>query len=269
MPLDKRTQPVLLLDASLCNEFFESMLLNNGQNSGLIGHLFELRKRLLCVFVVYGVIFLGFFFVAPGLFQTLISPLLNLLPNNSNIIATSVTASIFIPIRIAADAALIVVMPFVLLQLWCFISPGLYPHERNVMAWIMGGSVFLFVVGVFCCFYIILPILLQFFVQAVPTHVLLMPDIADVVDFITRMLLLFGFCFQVPLVCWALVRSQVVDVHTLIAARPYVIVAAFIIGMLLTPPDVLSQLMFAIPFCMLYELGLLLARHLRGSKILR
>jgi sec-independent protein translocase protein TatC len=225
----------------------------------LLTHLIELRRRAIYVLVFFSSLCLLFFFFADSLFHQLISPLLHVLPTAEPLIATQLTTPLLTPIKLAADAAMLFTAPFLLLQTWYFASPGLYQRERNGLRWAILGSLSLFVVGVLFCFYVVLPFMLQFFTHAIPAGVRLMPDITYAVSFITRMLLLFGFCFQVPLICLLLVHLQLIRVATLKVIRPYVIVAAFTIGMLFTPPDVLSQIMLAIPLCLLYELGIILA----------
>jgi len=225
----------------------------------MLTHLIELRRRILYVVVAFLALFLLFFFFAPNLFHQLVSPLLRVLPTHDPLIATHITTPLLIPIKLAADAAILCTTPYALLQIWWFASPGLYLRERSTLRWAILGSILLFVMGVLFCFYVVLPFMLQFFAQAVPIGVRFMPDITYAVDFITRMLMLFGICFQVPLVCVFLVYLQLIRIATLKRVRPYVIVAAFIIGMLLTPPDVLSQVMLAVPLCILYELGIVLA----------
>lgn len=224
----------------------------------MLTHLLELRRRTLHVMIAFVALFLLFFFFAPNLFHQLVSPLLHVLPMHDPLIATQITTPLLIPIKLAADAAMLCATPYALLQIWSFAAPGLYQRERSTLRWAILGSMLLFVIGVLFCFYVVLPFMLQFFAQAVPAGVRLMPDITYAVDFITRMLLLFGICFQVPLLCVFLVHLQLTNVTTLKTIRPYVIVAAFTIGMLLTPPDVLSQIMLAVPLCLLYELGIIL-----------
>ncbi|HHF7347501.1 TPA: twin-arginine translocase subunit TatC [Legionella feeleii] len=233
----------------------------------MLSHLLELRKRALHIIITFFSFFLLFFFCANDLFHALISPLINALPKEYSLIATQITSPVLTPIKLAADAAMLCTAPFALLQLWCFVAPGLYRHERYNLRGALTGSLLLFVLGVLFCFYLVLPFMFQFFAKAVPLGVKFMPDMTYALDFITRMLLLFGFCFQVPLLCLTLVRLGWIDVHALKKVRPYVIVAAFTIGMLLTPPDVFSQIMLAVPLCLLYELGIILAKY-TPSKII-
>ena len=231
----------------------------------MLSHLLELRRRTLHVLAVFTALCLLFFIKAPNLFHQLVSPLLHVLPQHESLIATQLTAPLLTPLKLAVDAAMLCTAPYALLQIWYFASPGLYRRERNGLRLAIVGSMLLFCAGVLFCFYVVLPVMLQFFVHAVPVGVRLMPDITYAVDFITRMLLLFGFCFQVPLLCLVLVHLQLINITTLKIIRPYVIVAAFIIGMLLTPPDVVSQIMVALPLCILYELGIVLSVFIKKT----
>ena len=174
-------------------------------------------------------------------------------------IATHILSPLLVPLHLAANAALFCTAPVALYHIWRFISPGLYRSERQKLGAAIVLSLLLFIVGVLFCFYLVLPFMFQFFTQATPSPVKMLPDLTSALDFITRMLLLFGFCFQVPLICITLIYVGLVDIATLRKIRPYIIVGAFILGMLLTPPDVFSQVMLAVPLCLLYELGLFLA----------
>jgi sec-independent protein translocase protein TatC len=225
-------------------------------------HLLELRRRALYVAYCFGSFFFLFFFIAGDLYHWLVHPLLHLLPEQRPLIATDITSPLFTPLKLAADAALMLSMPFALYHFWRFISPGLYKKEQQHIQGLMCLSLTLFLAGALFCFYLILPFMFQFFIKALPKDVRLMPDMTHTVEFITHMLILFGLCFQVPLVCLVLVRLKLVSLLILKKIRPYVIVLAFVIGMLLTPPDVLSQIMLAVPLCLLYELGIILALYL-------
>lgn len=222
-------------------------------------HLLELRRRALYTLICFGSLFLVFFFVAADLFHWLVNPLLQSLPNQEGLIATQITASVFTPLKLAANASLLLSAPFTLYQIWRFVSPGLYKKEQEHVRGFIIISLMLFIIGMLFCFYLVLPFMFQFFTHALPQGVRLMPDMAYTLDFITRMLLLFGFSFQVPLICLLIVRLKIINVVSLKKIRPYVIVGAFILGMLLTPPDVFSQIMLALPLCLLYEMGIILA----------
>lgn len=225
----------------------------------MLHHLLELRRRALQTLLCFGVLFLLFFFVANDLFQALVSPLLQTLSAQEALIATQITSPVFTPLKLAADAAILLSAPFALYHFWRFISPGLYQTEQKTLRGALVLSPILFLVGVLFCFYLVLPFMFHFFAHSLPKGVRYMPDMAYALDFISRMLLLFGFCFQVPLVCLVLVRLAIINVITLKKIRPYIIVGAFILGMLLTPPDVFSQIMLAVPLCLLYETGIILA----------
>lgn len=225
----------------------------------MLDHLLELRRRALYTFIWFGALFCFFFFYASDLYYALVHPLLEALPNHEGLIATQITSPVFTPLQLSADAALLLSVPFALYHLWCFISPGLYKTEQDHIRGTVILSFILFLCGLLFCFYFVLPFMFQFFTHALPKGVKFMPDMTYAMDFITRMLMLFGLCFQVPLLCLVLVRLQLTSLSTLKQIRPYVIVSAFIIGMLLTPPDVLSQVMLAVPLCFLYELGIILA----------
>ncbi|CAM4480228.1 MAG: Sec-independent protein translocase protein TatC [Legionella sp.] len=228
-------------------------------SANVLPHLLELRRRSILILLWFTVLFAVFFFLANELFQVLVSPLLHTLSAKNDLIATQIASPVFTPLKLAADAALLLTAPYALFHLWRFVCPGLYQRERHALRNAMVLSLVLFLAGVTFCYYLVLPFMFQFFIHALPKGVRYMPDMAYALDFITRMLILFGLCFQVPLICLTLVRLTVIDIGILKKIRPYVIVAAFIIGMLLTPPDVFSQIMLAVPLCLLYEAGIILA----------
>ncbi|ASQ44643.1 twin-arginine translocase subunit TatC [Legionella clemsonensis] len=233
----------------------------------MLNHLLELRRRAIYVLSFFVLFFCGFFFFANHLFQILVTPLLQALGTHDSLIATQITSPVLTPLKLAANAAILCTSPFILLQLWQFIAPALYYHERYNLRFFLLISLALFLLGLLFCYYIVLPFMFQFFAHAVPSGVRLLPDIAYALDFITRMLMVFGFCFQIPLLSLILVRLGWADLALLKKIRPYAIVAAFTIGMLLTPPDVLSQIMLAVPLCLLYEFGLLLTAFTQTSKL--
>lgn len=225
----------------------------------MLGYLLELRQRALRILLAFISCFLVFFYYATPLYRLLVKPLLQALPAHSALIATTITASVVTPIHVAANLAVFATTPVALFQLWQFMAPALYRHEQRQMCQLIITSFLLFCLGMLFCFYIILPFMFQFFIQALPVGVQLMPDMTSALTFTTHMLLIFGLCFQVPLLCVLLTRLQWLTVTTLRLYRPYMIVGAFIVGMLLTPPDVLSQIMLALPLCLLYELGIFFA----------
>lgn len=225
----------------------------------MLDQLIVLRRDVLYAMLIFAFFFLICFFWANELFHYLLRPLIANLPGQSQLIATQVAAPLFTPLKLAGNAALLCTTPLVLLKFWSFAAPALYQHERHPLKRGLVYSMILFFLGILFCYFFVLPSMFQLFVKVLPADVKFLPDITNAVDFITHMLLVFGLCFQLPLVCIILVRMQWVSLITLKKIRPYTIVLAFIIGMLLTPPDVLSQIMLAVPLCLLYELGIFLA----------
>lgn len=237
-----------------CVVFYKDNALSMGQK--MLVYLMELRRRALQVVCSFCLLFGVCFMYAGPVFSFLLSPLHAVLPAHDSLIAMSVTAPLLTPLHVAADAAFLMTLPVILFHIWRFMAPGLYRYEQRLLRLSLSASLCLFAAGVLFCFYVVLPVMMRFFVNALPQGVRFMPDITYAVGFITRMLLVFGLCFQVPLICMVFVRLGLVSLTTLKLFRPYVIVSAFILGMLLTPPDVFSQIALAVPLCLLYELGL-------------
>lgn len=226
----------------------------------LIGHLIELRARILKSLAVFLLIFLALFYFSNEIYQFLSEPLRQLLPAGSTMIATGVTSPFFAPMKLTLVAAFLLVMPFVLHQVWLFISPGLYGHEKKIALPLLISSVVLFYLGIAFAYYVVLPLMLGFFTSIGPVGITLMPDINDFLDVALKLLFAFGFAFEIPVVTYLLILSGVTSVEALVTQRSYVIVGCFVVGMLLTPPDVFSQTMLAVPMWMLFELGIVLAR---------
>jgi sec-independent protein translocase protein TatC len=225
----------------------------------MLSHFLELRRRIVHVLIIFSVFFLGLFLFAPQLFQVFMLPVFRALPAENALIATQIITPLVVSVKLTLDAAILFTAPFALWHIWRFVSPGLYQQERRWIGRATIASIVLFLIGILSGFYLLIPCLLTFFIRAVPVNVQLMPDMAYAVDFITRMLLISGLSFQIPLVCALLVHLHLVDVTTLKRIRPYVIVFAFVLGMLFTPPDALSQVMLAVPLCVLYEVGIVLS----------
>jgi len=223
-------------------------------------HLNELRQRLLHTLLVIGLLFILFFYYSNPLFNWIARPLLNLLPENSHMIATQITSPLFIPLQLAFNLALLASSPYLLYQLWAYIAPALYQNEKKLFYSLLTLSSILFILGLSFCYTLVLPLLFCFLTQTTPSQVTLMPDMAHYLNFISHLCLIFGFSFQLPLLNTLLVKINLVSIEQLKKFRPYAIVSAFILGMLLTPPDVVSQLLLAIPLCLLYELSIILNR---------
>lgn len=223
-------------------------------------HLIEIRKRLLrCLFVLTALV-LGLFPFANTLYTWLAQPLLKHMPPGSHMVATQVASPLLAPLKLVIVMAVLIAIPYLLYQLWAFIAPGLYKKEKRLVTPLLFASSGLFYIGVAFAYYLVLPVVMQFFVQTAPTGVVVMTDINSYLDFVLQLFLAFGATFEVPLVVFVLIRTGIVKRETLIKQRPYIIIGAFVVGMLLTPPDVFSQILLAVPLCLLFELGLLLSR---------
>lgn len=236
------------------------------KQESFITHLIELRDRLLRAVVAVIVVFIGLFPWANDLYTLLAQPLINKLPQGSQMIATGVATTFFIPLKVAMMAAFLIALPYVLYQIWAFIAPGLYQHERKLGLPLLVSSVLLFFTGMAFAYFLVFPVVFGFLAGATPEGVNFAPDIGAYLDFVMTLFIAFGVTFEVPVVVILLVISGMVTVEKLREARPYVIVGAFIIGAIFTPPDVISQIMLAVPLWILYELGIVIAQFMRRIK---
>lgn len=227
-----------------------------------------MRRRALRVFLLFLFAFVTFFYLANYLFNFIIHPLLVILPNSNSLIATTVTGPVFAQLDLALNFSLLVTIPFFLYQVWLFVYPALYKKEIFGIGITIICSGLLFFLGIFSCYFLILPMIFKFFIGAIPQQVILMPDINYTIDFIFRMMLVFGLCFQLPLIMFVLVKTGLLKVSTLQHYRSHFIVIAFVIGMIFTPPDVFSQVMLALPMVVLYEIGILATRSTAFSRII-
>jgi sec-independent protein translocase protein TatC len=223
-------------------------------------HLVELRRRLLICAISGSLVFLILLYFAKGLYHLAALPLLRHLPQNGHLIATSLTAPIVIPVKLAFYVSLTLMMPVCLYQLWAFIAPGLYPHERIGIVPLLITSVVLFVAGSVAAYFLVFPLLFRFFAYALPPDVVMMTDMGVYLSFILKTLMAFGLIFEVPIVVFLCARFKIISLKNLQQARPYVIVGAFILGMLLGPPEVISQITLALPIWWLFELGVVMVR---------
>ena len=232
----------------------------------LISHLLELRTRLMRAFLGVILVFIPFALYSNQLFEWLSHPLLQQLPANSMLISTSITAPFTAPLKLAFVAALVVAMPYVLYELWAFIAPGLYRHEKSFAVPLLLSAVVLFYVGVAFAYYLVFPLIFKFFVNTTPHSVQMMADISLYMDFVVMLLFSFGVAFEVPVAVVLLVLMGIVPLEKLTRSRGYVLIAVFIIAAILTPPDVFSQLSLAIPMMVLYELSILGARWVEKTR---
>jgi Twin arginine targeting (Tat) protein translocase TatC len=238
----------------------------SGKEESFISHLIELRNRLIRAVVAVVLVFIVLFPWANDLYTLLAQPLIAKLPQGSQMIATGVASTFFIPLKVAMMSAFLIALPFVLYQMWAFIAPGLYVHERKLAMPLLVASVLLFFVGMAFAYFLVFPVVFGFLAGATPEGVNFAPDIGAYLDFVMTLFIAFGVTFEVPVVVILLVLTNMVSVQKLREARPYVIVGAFVIGAIFTPPDVISQIMLAIPLWLLYELGIILAGFLRKVK---
>lgn len=233
-----------------------------GIQETFISHLIELRTRLVRASAVVLVVFIVLFAVWPGaaaVYDFLAQPMMNALPEGSKMIATGVITPFMVPMKVTMMLALMISLPWVLYQAWAFVAPGLYTHEKRLVAPLIISSSALFILGVAFCYYFVFGTVFKFINEFAPKSISVAPDIENYLDFVLTMCLAFGLTFEVPVVVIVLVRMGLVTVEKLKSIRPYVIVGAFVIAAVVTPPDVMSQLFLAVPLCLLYEIGLLLA----------
>jgi sec-independent protein translocase protein TatC len=229
-----------------------------------ISHLIELRQRLVRAVLAVGVFFIALF-LWPGsgyIYDLLAAPLMTALPEGAKMIATGVITPFMVPVKVTALAAFLIALPYVLYQAWAFVAPGLYEHEKKLALPLVVGSTGLFLAGVAFCYYFVFNTVFKFIHDFAPKSITPAPDIEAYFSFVITMFLAFGITFEIPIVVLLLVRTGIVSVEKLREARPYVIVGAFVIAAVVTPPDVVSQFMLAVPMCVLYEAGLFLARFI-------
>jgi sec-independent protein translocase protein TatC len=235
------------------------------QQDTFISHLVELRDRLLRSLVAIAVVFVVLF-IYPGsgpIYDFLALPLMQALPEGAKMIATGVITPFMVPVKLTALVALVVALPYVLYQAWAFVAPGLYSHEKRLVLPLVIASSVLFLVGIAFCYYFVFGKVFRFINSFAPQSITPAPDIEAYFSFVLTMFLAFGVTFEIPVIVVVLARAGIVSIDQLKQARPYVIVGAFVVAAIVTPPDVLSQLLLAIPMCLLYELGIVFARFLR------
>jgi sec-independent protein translocase protein TatC len=224
-----------------------------------ISHLIELRNRIIRALLAFILVFLGLFHWANDIYTLLAQPLLRALPKGGQLIATEVTAPFFVPIKVTMMAAFLIALPYILYQIWAFIAPGLYSHEKKLGIPLIIASVVLFLCGMSFAYFLVFPVVFGFIAGVAPVGVAVMTDIGKYLDFVMTMFMAFGITFEVPVVVVLLVKVGFVSVAKLREIRPYVIVGAFVIGAIFTPPDIVSQIMLAVPLWLLYELGIIVA----------
>jgi sec-independent protein translocase protein TatC len=233
---------------------------NNTNPNSLLGHLVELRRRLLNTVLAVLIVFASLAYFAADIYHLMAAPLMAVLPAGTSMIATDVAAPFFAPFKLTFIVAICLAVPYMLWQIWLFVAPALYQKEKHLVAPLIVSSTVLFYCGIAFAYYIVFPIVFGFFTSVAPEGVTIATDISSYLDFVLKLFFAFGLSFEIPVAVLLLVWTGAVTRQQLVEKRPYFIVFAFIIGMLLTPPDVLSQTLLAVPMCLLYELGIWLSR---------
>jgi sec-independent protein translocase protein TatC len=231
-----------------------------------ISHLIEMRDRLLRAVLAIVLIFICLFPWAQDLYALLAQPMLAALPKGGQMIATDVTTPFFVPIKVTMMAAFLLALPWVFYQVWAFVAPGLYQHEKRLGAPLVIASVILFLLGMAFAYFLVFPVVFGFVVGVAPAGVAVMTDIGKYLDFVMTLFMAFGITFEVPVAVVLLVKMNMVSVAKLREIRPYVIVGAFVIGAIFTPPDIISQFMLAVPLWVLYEAGIIVAAMISKPK---
>lgn len=243
--------------------------LNNSPEQSLMEHLFELRDRLLHIVLAILLVFLALFAFSEEIFSIAAEPLLALMPEGTSMIATGVTSPFLVPFKLVLLLSVLLTIPYTLHQIWGFVAPGLYKHEKSLAVPLLVSSVVLFYCGIAFAYFVIFPILFGFFLGVTPQGVSVMTDIGQYLDFIIAIFFAFGLAFEVPVATFLLIAAGATTPDKLAEKRPYIIIAAFVFGMLLTPPDVISQSLLAVPMWFLFELGLFMSRIFLKDRIKR
>jgi len=234
------------------------------QEQPLVTHLVELRNRLLKSVLVVLTLFLGMFYFANDLYLILVEPLSTLLPDTGNMIATGVASPFLVPFKMTLVLAVLLSIPFILFQIWSFIAPGLYQHEKRFGIPLLISSVILFYAGIAFAYYVVLPLVFGFFTAAGPEGISFLPDITNILNFILKIFFAFGIAFEIPIATFLMVLTGMSTVKSLGEKRPYIFLGCFVVGMLVTPPDVISQTVLALPMYLLFEIGVLFSRTVKS-----
>ncbi len=230
------------------------------QETGFMSHLIELRDRLMRMVLVVLVLFLSLFAFSEQIFTYVANPLLSLMPEGTSMIATGVASPFLVPFKLVLMVSVFIAVPYLLYQMWAFIAPGLYKNEKSLAAPLLVSSVILFYCGVAFAYFVLFPLLFSFLIAISPEGVAMMTDIGQYLDFIIAIFFAFGIAFEVPIAVFLLIMIGAPTPEALAEKRPYIVVGAFVIGMLLTPPDIISQTILALPMLLLFEAGLIISR---------
>ena len=231
----------------------------------LTSHLLELRTRLLRITAVVLLIFSGLFSFANDIYYLVSTPLLQALPEGSQMIATDIASPFLTPFKLTLVVAIVLSMPYILFEIWLFIAPALFKHERRLFLPLLIFSTALFYSGIAFAFFAVFPLMFAFFSAAGPENVAYTPDISRFLDTALKLFFAFGIAFEIPIVTIVMIRTGITTAQSLAAKRPYIIVGCFVAGMLLTPPDPISQCMMALPMWLLFESGILIGRFIKAK----
>ena len=237
-----------------------------GAEGSFISHLLELRNRLLYAVIAVIVAFFALLPFSDRIYTVVAKPLTSQLPNGATMIATEVASPFLTPIKLTLAVAIVIAIPFVLYQLWAFVAPGLYRHERRLVLPLLVSSTFLFYAGMAFAYFVVFPMVFRFFVHAVPSGVTMMTDIRAYLDFVFSMFFAFGIAFELPVAVVLLAWMGVLNPDSMAKKRPYIVLGVFVIAAFLTPPDVFSQTLLAVPMWLLFEIGLFFARRVIRAK---
>ncbi|WP_185235478.1 twin-arginine translocase subunit TatC [Teredinibacter franksiae] len=239
----------------------------NLQEQPLVQHLIELRSRLLRSFLAIFVVFLGLFSFANEIYEFVAQPLQVFLPENSHMIATEVASPFLTPFKLTLFASMFLCIPFIFYQIWAFVSPALYRREKRLAIPLITSSVLLFYAGMAFAYYVVFPLVFSFFTSVGPESVAVMTDISKYQAFVIKLFFAFGAAFEIPIATILLISAGVLSPAQLASKRPYVLVGCFVVGMLLTPPDIISQALLAIPMWLLFEIGIFFGRFFKPAEI--
>ncbi|MGK0259832.1 MAG: sec-independent protein translocase protein TatC [Candidatus Azotimanducaceae bacterium] len=238
----------------------------DGDEQPFLEHIIELRSRIMRSLIAIMILFLPTYYFANELYAFVAAPLMDALPEGSSMIATQVATPFLTPFKLAIYAAIFLGVPVWLHQIWAFISPGLYRSEKKFAVPLLVSSILLFYAGMAFVYYLVFPIVFPFFVGVTPEDTLIMTDIAYYLEFVLKMFFAFGVAFEIPIATMLLAWSGIADAKTMASKRPYVIIGCFVLGMLLTPPDVVSQLLLALPCWVLFEIGIFFAGFIEARE---
>lgn len=236
---------------------------SNDQPLPLVAHLTELRDRLLRALLAVLLVFIGLFPFANRIYTFISEPLRELLPPGSSMIATEVASPFLTPFKLTLVVAIFLAMPYVLYQAWGFIAPGMYRHEKRLAIPLLVSSILLFYTGAAFAYFVVFPLIFAFFTSVGPTDITIMTDINSYLDFVLKLFFAFGLAFEIPIAAVLLIWTGITTPEALARKRPFIIVGCFVLGMLLTPPDVISQALLAVPMWLLFELGVYFGRFVR------